>query len=154
MLARLILSIMMIVICAVVIGYIIFQINELLQLSSDADGYTFAIIFGVLLILSLTMLVISGLWGTATKNYKMVSGFASNWMCILILVIIQGVLIYTAYQNCDNENVQRFVNCSDRDAESKLYTQLISIGVFAIIAMVVAGLLASTLKKSSKNYDY
>ena len=65
--------------------------------------------------LSLTILVITGIWGTLTKNHRMISSFMSNWVCILILMIIQGVIFFAALSNCDNQQVAMYVDCDNAD---------------------------------------
>jgi hypothetical protein len=87
----------MVVICLCVIGYIVFQVNviqqlfffffssvsfffhqclQLAKLDPESKGFLLSLIVGILLVVMLTILIVTGLWGTFTKNDRMVHSFA------------------------------------------------------------------------------
>lgn len=103
----------------------------------------------------LTILIVSGLWGTFTKNDRMVHSFAGNWVFIFVLVVIQCILVAVAFSQCGKEMiVNMFIDCQ-ADPFKTFYFNAIGVAVFSVFAAIVGFVLASVIKNENrKGYDY
>lgn len=112
-------------------------------------------VVGILLVVSLLILVITGLWGTFTRNDRMVHSFAGNWVCIFLLVVIQCIVVAVAFSRCEEDKfVENFIDCNS-DPFEVFYFKAIGIAIFAVFAAIVGFCLASAIKDDNRGkYDY
>jgi hypothetical protein len=115
-------------------------------------------IVGILLVVSLLILVITGLWGTFTRNDRMVHSFAGNWVCIFVLVVIQCIVVAVAFSRCSDKEdgmiVENFIDCMS-DPFEVFYYKAIGVAIFAVFAAIIGFVLAATIKDDNRGkYDY
>jgi hypothetical protein len=128
---------------------------QLAKLDPESKGFLLSLIVGILLVVMLTILIVTGLWGTFTKNDRMVHSFAGNWVFIFVLVVIQCILVAVAFSQCNKEDiVNMFIDCT-ADPFETFYYNAIGVAVFAVFAAIVGFVLASVIKSDNrKGYDY
>lgn len=147
----------MVVICLIVVGYIVFQCINLSKLDKNNDGFLLSLVVGILLVVMLSILTVTGLWGTFSKNDRMVHSFAGNWVFIFVLVVIQCILVAVAFSQCQSQQmmvVEMFIDCS-ADPFVAFYFNAIGVAIFAVFAAIIGFVLASVIKdENRKGYDY
>jgi hypothetical protein len=112
-------------------------------------------VVGVLLVVSLLILVVTGLWGTFTRNDRMVHSFAGNWVCIFLLVVIQCIVVAVAFSRCEMDKfVENFIDCNS-DPFVTFYYKAIAVAIFSVFAAIIGFVLAATIKDDNRGkYDY
>ena len=146
-------SILTLLCCLVIIGYIIYQIIYLVALDPKSNGYWVDLAFGIILVVCLSITVFGCLAGIFTGNSRMVHSFFSSMICIVILMIIQAIVYAVALANCaNNKTIMTYIDCN-LDPWVVIYPRLILIAVFCFIAAIFSFILASILKKEHRR-DY